>query len=158
MLHSFWATLYNVWRNIDTLTNLQEDVYGKLWGSLVASMRQASLHTFFSLIENVWLYNVSSNNLGNFCFVLLLTHWALDHMKQNVVWYNNSWLGFLKNYELCTKRKRKIYCKHMSPHLSQLNVAMANRNYYRQNNLWIVKLATYTKIEDHYFRCKLATL
>ena len=30
--------------------------------------------------------------------------------RQNVVWYNNSWLGFLKilNY---TKRKRKIYCK-----------------------------------------------
>ena len=34
---------------------------------------------------------------------------------------------------------------------------MAHRNYFRQNNLWILKLATYTKIEDHYFRCKLAT-
>ena len=30
---------------------------------------------------------------------------------QNVVWYNNSWLGFLKHSVLCTKRKRKIYCK-----------------------------------------------
>ena len=45
----------------------------------------------------------------------------------------------------------------MSPHLSQLNVVMAHRNKFRQNNLWILKLATYTKIEDHYFRCKLAT-
>ena len=41
-------------------------------------------------------------------------------------------LDFLKNSELCTKRKRKIYCKKMSPHLSQLNVAMAHRNYFRQ--------------------------
>ena len=30
---------------------------------------------------------------------------------QNVVWYNNSWLGFLKNSELYTNRKRKIFCK-----------------------------------------------
>ena len=45
----------------------------------------------------------------------------------------------------------------MSPHLSQLNVALAHRNYFRWNNLWILKLATYTKIEDHYFRFKLAT-
>ena len=43
----------------------------------------------------------------------------------------------------------------MSPHLSQLNVAMADRNYFRRNNLGILKLATYTKIEDHYVRCKL---
>ena len=45
----------------------------------------------------------------------------------------------------------------MSPHLSQLNVAMAHRNYFRRNNLQILKLATYTKIENHYSRCKLAT-
>ena len=31
----------------------------------------------------------------------------------------------------------------MSPHLSQLNVAMAHRNYFRPNNLRILKLATY---------------
>ena len=37
------------------------------------------------------------------------------------------------------------------------NVAIANRNYFRRNNQRILKLATYTKIEDHYFRCKLAT-
>ena len=30
----------------------------------------------------------------------------------------------------CTKRKRKNTAK-MSPHLSQLNVAMAHRNYFR---------------------------
>ena len=34
------------------------------------------------------------------------------------------------------------------PHLSQLN-AMAHSNYFRLNNLQILKLATYTKIEDH---------
>ena len=45
----------------------------------------------------------------------------------------------------------------MSPRLSQLNVAMAHRNYFRRNNLGIPKLATYTKIENHYSRCKLAT-
>ena len=45
----------------------------------------------------------------------------------------------------------------MSPHLSQLNVVMAHRNYIGQNNLQILKLATYTKIEDHYSWCKLAT-
>ena len=33
----------------------------------------------------------------------------------------------------------------MSPQLSQLNVAMAHRNYFRRNNLQILKLATYTK-------------
>ena len=55
------------------------------------------------------------------------------------------------------QKKEKIYCKKMSPHLSQLNVPMAHRNDFRQNNMRILKLATYTKIEDHYFRCKLAT-
>ena len=33
----------------------------------------------------------------------------------------------------------------MSPHLSQLNVAMAHRNYFRRNNLRILKLATLYK-------------
>ena len=33
---------------------------------------------------------------------------------------------------------------------SLLNVAMVYRNYFRPNNLQILKLATYTKIEDHY--------
>ena len=76
---------------------------------------------------------------------------------QNVVWYNNSWLGFLNILIHCTKRKRKIFLQKMSPHLSQLNVAMAHRNYFRRNNLQILKLAKYTKIEYHYSRCKLAT-
>ena len=62
---------------------------------------------------------------------------------QNAFWYNNSWLGYLKNSELCTKRERKIFCQKISPHLSQLNVAMAHRNYFRRNNLRILKLATY---------------
>ena len=55
------------------------------------------------------------------------------------------------------QKKEKFYSAKMSPHLSQLNVAMAHRNYFRQNNMQILKLATFTKIEDHYFRCKLAT-
>ena len=45
----------------------------------------------------------------------------------------------------------------MSSHLSQLNVATVHRNYFRRNNLRILKLATYKEVEDHYFRCKLAT-
>ena len=68
---------------------------------------------------------------------------------QNVVWCNNSWLGFLK-FWIMNKRKRKIFCKKMSSSLSQLNVAMAHRIYFRRNNLQLLKLATYTKIVDHY--------
>ena len=38
----------------------------------------------------------------------------------------------------------------MSPLICRkLNVAMALRNYFRRNNLRILKLAMYTKIEDH---------
>ena len=48
------------------------------------------------------------------------------------------------------QKKEKNILQKMSPRLSQLNVAMAHRNYFRQNNLRILKLATYTKIEDHY--------
>ena len=55
------------------------------------------------------------------------------------------------------KRKIIFFLQKMSPHLSQLNVAMAHRNYARRNNLQILKLATYTKMEDHYSSCQLAT-
>ena len=55
------------------------------------------------------------------------------------------------------QKKEKNFLQKISPHLSQLNVAMAHRNYLRRNNLRILKLATYTKNEDHYSRCKLAT-
>ena len=34
--------------------------------------------------------------------------------------------------------------------MSQLNVVMAHRDYFRRNNPQILKLATYTKIEHHY--------
>ena len=54
------------------------------------------------------------------------------------------------------KKKKNILHK-MSPNSSRANVAMAHRNYFRQNNMQILKLATYTKIDDHYSRCKLAT-
>ena len=55
------------------------------------------------------------------------------------------------------QKKETNFLQKISPHLSQLNVAMARRNYFRRNNLQILKLATYTKIEDQYSRCKLAT-
>ena len=76
---------------------------------------------------------------------------------QNVVWYNNL-IRFSKNSELCTKRKRKIYCKKMRG--SFVTVKWLR---------WLIgiilgeiickssKLATHTKIEDHYFRWKLTT-
>ena len=75
---------------------------------------------------------------------------------KNVVWYNNSWLCFIKILNYVPKEREKN-SKKMSPHLSQLDVAMAHRNYFRWTNLQILKLATYTKIEDHFSRCKLAT-
>ena len=62
---------------------------------------------------------------------------------QDVVWYNNSWLYFLKSW-IMYQNKETNFLQKMSPHLSQLN---------GRNNLWILKLATYTKIEDHYSRC-----
>ena len=55
------------------------------------------------------------------------------------------------------QQKEKNILQKMSPHLSQLNVVAAHRNYFRRNNLRILKLSTYKQIEDHYFRCKLAT-
>ena len=55
------------------------------------------------------------------------------------------------------QKKEKIFLQKMSPHLSQLNVAMAHKNYFRRNNLQILKLATYTKIEDSYSGFKLAS-
>ena len=48
------------------------------------------------------------------------------------------------------QKKEKNFPRKMSPRLSQLNVAIAHRSYFRQNNLWILKLVTYTKIEYHY--------
>ena len=52
------------------------------------------------------------------------------------------------------QKKEKIFCQKMSPHLSQLNVAMAHRNYFRRNNLRILKLATYV----FFFRLKITIL
>ena len=41
------------------------------------------------------------------------------------------------------QKKEKNNLQKMSPHLSQfINVATAHRNYFRQNNLRILKLAT----------------
>ena len=99
-----------------------------------------------------------------FCCMSEYTLFFVTHVQfplstrpfQNVVWYNNSWLGFLKILNYVPKEREKIYCKKWAL-ICQLNVAMAHSNYFRRNNLQILKLATYTKIEDHYIRCKLAT-
>ena len=47
------------------------------------------------------------------------------------------------------QKKETNFLQKLSPHLSQLNVVMAHRNYFRRNNLQFLKLATYAKIEDH---------
>ena len=75
---------------------------------------------------------------------------------QNVVWYNNSWLGFLIILTYVPKEREKISAKN-EPSFVTVKCSMAHRNYFRRNNLQILKLATCTKIEDHYSRCKLAT-
>ena len=41
------------------------------------------------------------------------------------------------------QKKEKNFLQKMSPHLSQLNIAMAHRNDFSQNNMQILKLATY---------------
>ena len=45
-----------------------------------------------------------------------------------MVWYNNSWLGFLKILN-CVPKESDYFSAKMSPHLSHLNVAMAHMNY-----------------------------
>ena len=74
----------------------------------------------------------------------------------NVVWYNHSWLGFLKILNYVPQEREKISAK-IEPSFVTVKCCDGScRNYFRQNNLQILKLATYTKIEDHYSRCKLA--
>ena len=68
---------------------------------------------------NLGHQQLSCLHVGNPCSLELDHAWwdvsfpLSTRPHQNVVWYNNSWLGFLKilNYVHCTKRKRKIYCK-----------------------------------------------
>ena len=90
-----------------------------------------------------------------------LTHWALDHIK---MWSDTIILdSVFKKFWIMYQKKKKNFLQKMNPHLSQLNVAMAHIfhfilfHYFRRNHLQILKLAIYTKIEDHYSRCKLAT-
>ena len=61
-------------------------------------------------------------------------HWALDHIK-NVVWYNNSWLGFLKILNYVPKESEKYTAKNEPSFVTVTNVAMANRNYFRQKKI-----------------------
>ena len=55
------------------------------------------------------------------------------------------------------QKKENNFLQKMNHHLSQLNVVMAHRNYFRPNYLRILKSATHRKIEDRYSECKLAT-
>ena len=41
------------------------------------------------------------------------------------------------------QKKENNFLQKMSPHLLQLNVVMAHRNYFRQNSLRILKLTTF---------------
>ena len=81
------------------------------------------------------------------CKVTLLTHSALDHIKMHsdtiifLIRFSKKILNYVP--------KEKHFLQKMSPHLSQLDVVIAHRNYFGRNNLWILKLATYTKIEDY---------
>ena len=43
------------------------------------------------------------------------------------------------------QKKEKKFLQKMSSHLSQINVVMAHRNYFRQDYLQILKLATHRK-------------
>ena len=85
------------------------------------------------------------------CTVYMCFNLFSTRPHQNVVWYNNSWLGFFKKSELCTKRKRKHFCKKWALILSQLNVAMAHRNYFRQSNL-LERIAKCSYCKRWYFR------
>ena len=55
------------------------------------------------------------------------------------------------------KKEKNLSAQKEPSFITVINVLMAHRNYFRRNNLRILKLATHTKIEDHYSRCKLAT-
>ena len=71
---------------------------------------------------------------------------------QNALWYNNSWLyRFSKKFWIMYQKKEKNFLQKMSPHLSQLRWLIGILGKI------ICKLATCTKIADHYSRCKLAT-
>ena len=105
----------------------------------------------------------STKPIKIFYFTIYQNYWLRSIINpfstgpdQNVVWYTNSWLGFLKilNY---VPNERENFSAKTEPSFVTVNVVMAHRNYFRRNYLWILKLATYTKIEDHYSRCKLAT-
>ena len=96
------------------------------------------------------------------CLVIITMH-QLNQLStrphQNVVWYNNSWLGFLKILNYAQKEVRETFSARNEPSFVTVTCCyMAHRNYFKRNNLQILKLATYTKIEDHYSRCKLARL
>ena len=71
--------------------------------------------------------NVSSHIPGSRSYLQINPFSTRPH--QNVVWYNNSWLGFLKILNYVPKERENFSAK-MSHHLSQLNVAMAHSNYF----------------------------
>ena len=102
------------------------------------------------------LYSITSHPLGFIASwkVVLprllpqisLTHWVLDH----------SWIGFLKILNYVPKERDNIYCKNWALICPVNMLRWLIGIILGESNLRILKLATYTKNEDHYSRCKLA--
>ena len=79
---------------------------------------------------------------------------------QNVVWYNNSWLGFLKILNYVPKEREKYTAKSESSFVTVKFmlwwlIGIILGKIICESSNWQHTL--YTKIEDHNFRCKLAT-
>ena len=68
----------------------------KIYGLFGAIFRFRFIHLIYAIVCIL---------IGNF---FVLTHWALDHIKSGTITLDQI---FEKNPELCTKWKRKIYCK-----------------------------------------------
>ena len=75
-----------------------------------------------------WAWRYECQMTPPFKYALPLFNPLSTRPHQNVVWYNNSWLGFLKILNLYRKKEKNKLQK-ISPHLSQLDVVMAHRNY-----------------------------
>ena len=112
--------------------------------------------------QSIYIHKYSAHKMPIWVFKVKFERpciWYISNPRPywNAFWYNNSWLGFLKILNNVPKEREFFLKQKMSPYLSQLNVVIAHRNYFRRNNLQILKLATYTKIEYHYSGCKLVT-
>ena len=85
-----------------------------------------------------WRTCISNSAAWLFATVHLSINPLSTRPHQDVVWYNNSWLGFLKILNYVPKEREKYTAKKWALTMSQLNVATAHRNYFRRNNLRIL--------------------